>query len=131
MIQKFGRHTTEFSLDTNYVRKFSLHADYRFGPRVNYDAPLMQVLPAFPVTPFLARRNSANVTLTVRPTRALRIDNTYIMFRLHSLDGSFGAMNNHIIRRKWNYQFTPHLSFPSLAQPNAPLSNPTSPSPPA
>ena len=122
-IQKYVRHTTEFAIDTNYFRKFSLHADYRFGTRVNYDAPLVKVLKEFPVTPFLARRNSATVTLTVRPTRALRIDNTYIMFRLHSLDGSFGAMNNHIIRTKWNYQFTRELSFRFIGQYNAVLSN--------
>jgi len=123
-IQKYVRHTTEFAIDTNYFRKFSLHADYRFGTRVNYDAPLMQVLPEFPVTPFLARRNSATATLTVRPTRALRIDNTYIMFRLHSLDGSFGAMNNHIIRSKWNYQFTRELSFRFIGEYSTVLSNP-------
>jgi hypothetical protein len=123
-IQKYVRHTTEFSLDTNYFRKFSLHADYRFGTRVNYDAPLMQVLPEFPVTPFLARRNSATATLTVRPTRALRVDNTYIMFRLHSLDGSFGAMNNHIVRSKWNYQFTRELSFRFIGEYSTVLSNP-------
>jgi len=123
-IQKYVRHTTEFALDTNAFRKFSVHADYRFGTRVNYDAPLVQVLPEFPVTPFLARRNSATVTLTVRPTRSLRIDNTYIMFRLHSLDGSFGAMNNHIIRTKWNYQFTRELSFRFIGQYNTVLSNP-------
>src|SRR5258707_12978140 len=123
-IQKYVRHTTEFSLDTNYFRKFSLHADYRFGTRVNCDAPLMQVLPEFPVTPFLARRNSATATLTVRPTRSLRIDNTYIMFRLRRLDGSFGAMNNHIIRTKWNYQFTRELSFRFIGQYNTVLSNP-------
>jgi hypothetical protein len=123
-IQKYVRHTTEFTIDTNYFRKFALHADYRFGTRVNYDAPLVQVLPEFPVTPFLSRRNSATVTLTVRPTRSLRIDNTYIMFRLHGLDGSFGAMNNHIIRTKWNYQFTRELSFRFIGQYNTVLSNP-------
>jgi hypothetical protein len=46
------------------------------------------------------------------------------MFRLHSLDGSFGAMNNHIIRTKWNYQFTRELSFRFIGQYNTVLSNP-------
>ncbi|HKB97677.1 MAG TPA: hypothetical protein VKD23_02705, partial [Terriglobales bacterium] len=49
---------------------------------------------------------------------------TYIMFRLRSLDGSFGAMNNHIIRTKWNYQFTRELSFRFIGQYNTVLSNP-------
>jgi hypothetical protein len=123
-IEKYVRHTTEFTLDTNFFRKFSLHADYRFGTRVNYDAPYVQVLPQFPITPFLAHRTSANVTVTVRPTRALKIDNTYIMFRLHSLDGAFGAMNNHILRSKWNYQFTKELSFRFIGEYNTVLANP-------
>jgi Domain of unknown function (DUF5916) len=123
-IQKYVRHTTEFSIDSNYFRKVILHADYRFGTRVNYDAPYTQALPQFPITPFLARRMSATTTITVRPTRALKIDNTYIMFRLHSLDGSFGAMNNHIVRSKWNYQFTREFSFRFIGQYSTVLSNP-------
>ncbi len=122
-IQKYVRHTTEFSIDSNYFRKLILHADYRFGTRVNYAAPNVQIPQLFPLTPFLARRTSANVTITVRPTRALKIDNTYIMFRLHSLDGNFGAMNNHIIRSKWNYQFTKELSFRFIGEYNAVLAN--------
>jgi hypothetical protein len=122
-IQKYVRHTTDFTLDTNYFRKFSLHADYRFGTRVNYDAPNMQSPQLFPLAPFLARRTSTNLKLTVRPTRALKIDNTYIMFRLRSLDGSFGAMNNHIIRSKWNYQFTKELSFRFIGEYNTVLAN--------
>jgi hypothetical protein len=45
------------------------------------------------------------------------------MFRLHSLDGSFGAMNNHIIRSKWNYQFTREFSFRFIGQYSTVLSN--------
>ena len=123
-IQKYVRHTTEFAIDSNFFPKVILHADYRFGTRVNYDAPTVQALTQFPITPFLARRMSANATITVRPTRALKIDNTYIMFRLHSLDGSFGAMNNHIIRSKWNYQFTREFSFRFIGQYGTVLSNP-------
>jgi hypothetical protein len=123
-IQKYVRHTTEFAIDSNYFQKVILHADYRFGTRVNYDAPTVQALSQFPVTPFLARRMSANATITIRPTRSLKVDNTYIMFRLHSLDGSFGAMNNHIIRSKWNYQFTKELSFRFIGQYSTVLSNP-------
>jgi hypothetical protein len=84
---------------------------------------MKQALSQFPITPFLARRNSANVNLTIRPSRALKIDNTYIMFRLHSLDSSFGAMNNHILRSKWNYQFTKELSFRFIGEYNTLLSN--------
>ena len=126
-IQKYVRHTTMFLLDTNYFRKFSLHADYRFGTRVNYDSPGIYY-------PFLARRTSANVTATIHPSRSLRIDNTYILFRLRQcpecpnpqpgLSRPFGSMNNHIIRSKWNYQFTKELSIRFIGEYDAVLANP-------
>jgi len=137
-IQKYVRHTTEIQFNTSYFRKAYLQADYRFGTRVNYDAPCLDPSQN-PATcplyfPFLARRTSANVTLTVRPTRGLRIDNTYIMFRLREcpscpnpqpgLTRPTGSMNNHIIRSKWNYQFTKEFSFRFIGQYNSVLANP-------
>jgi hypothetical protein len=133
-IQKYTRHTTELSLDTSYFRKITLHADYRFGTRVNFDPPTqVNGLPAN-YFPFMASRTSATVTLIVRPTRSLRIDNTYIQFRLHGcfvcqnpqpdLARPFGSMNDHIIRSKWNYQFNKELSFRFIGQYNAVLANP-------
>jgi len=126
-IQKYTRHTTVFLFDTNYFKKFTLHADYRFGTRVNYDPPAINF-------PFMSSRTSATVTLTVRPSRSLRIDNTYILFRLReclvcqnpqpALARPFGSMNDHIIRSKWNYQFNKEFSFRFIAQYNAVLANP-------
>ena len=72
--------------------------------RINYDSPDN-------VAPFMAGRTSVNTTLTVRPSKSLRIDNTYLLFRLHNRLGRAGSMNNHIIRSKWNYQYTKRLSF--------------------
>jgi len=137
-IQKYDRHTTEITFNTNYFRKVYLQADYRFGTRVNYDAACLGP-DKNPATcdlyfPFMAKRTSANVTLTVRPNRSLRIDNTYILFRLRQcpecanpqpqLPRPFGSMNNHIIRSKWNYQFTKEFSFRFIGQYNAVLANP-------
>jgi hypothetical protein len=126
-IEKYNRHTTEFSIDSNYFRAVTLHADYRFGTRVNY-------APQGDIFPFLARRTSANLTLTVRPTRSLRIDNTYILLRLRECpECPFpqsaglrppGSFNDHIIRSKWNYQFTKELSFRFIGQYGAVLANP-------
>jgi uncharacterized protein DUF5916 len=126
-IQKYTRHTTVFLMDTNYFKKFTLHADYRFGTRVNYDPPGNYF-------PFMASRTSATATITVRPTRSLRIDNTYILFRLREclvcqnpqpdLARPFGSMNDHIIRSKWNYQFNKELSFRFIGQYSSVLANP-------
>ena len=120
-IQKYTRHTTEFSLDTNYFRLFSVHADYRWGERVNYDAPNT-------LAPFLASRNSATAQVTVRPSRALKIDNTYIFFRLHHcancVQDPLGSLNNHIIRTRVNYQFSKELSVRFIGDYSAVLATP-------
>ena len=115
--QRYVRHTTEFSFDTSYYRPLAFHFDYRFGTRVNYDPPGTEI-------PFLAGRTSTTATLTVRPTKSLRIDNTYILFRLHNRLDSTGALNNHIFRSKWNYQYNRRLSFRFIGQYNTLLTNP-------
>lgn len=115
---RYVRHTTELTVNTNYYRAVSLKMDVRWGTRINYDAPTGQI-------PFLAGRTSVNTTLTVRPSRKLRVDNTYILFRLHDRAGGVGSMNNHIIRSKLNYQFTRALSFRFIGQYNSLLTNPT------
>ena len=126
-IKKYTRHTTEFLLDTNYFRKFSIHAHYRWGERVNYDPPTNPVDPSHTLAPFLASRTSATVQITVRPTRSLKIDNTYIFFRLHhcaNCEPPLGSMNNHIIRTRVNYQFNKELSFRFIGQYSAVLTTP-------
>jgi hypothetical protein len=115
--QRYVRHTTEVKLDTSVYRPVSFHLDYRFGSRVNYDAPDN-------VAPFLAGRTSVATTLTIRPSKSLRVDNTYLLLRLHNRLGPFGGMNNHIVRSKWNYQFNKRLAFRFIGQYNAVLANP-------
>ncbi|HUM04705.1 MAG TPA: DUF5916 domain-containing protein [Terriglobales bacterium] len=126
-IQKYTRHTTEFAIDTNYFRKFSLHSYVRWGERVNYDPPYNPADPSTTIAPFLASRTSANVQVTIRPSRGLKIDNTYILFRLHncaSCGAPLGSMNNHIIRSRVNYQFSKELSFRFIGQYAAVLATP-------
>jgi len=125
-IRMYNRHTAEVQVDTNYFRKASLHADVRIGTRVNYDPPDGYF-------PFLARRTTANLTLTVRPSQSLRIDNSYILFRLRQCSecpilqperpALSGSLNDHIIRSKWNYQFNKELSFRFIGEYNAVLAN--------
>ncbi len=115
--QKYVRHTTEVEFKTSLYRPISFQVDYRFGTRINYDAP-------DGVAPFIAGRSSVNATLTVRPSRSLRVDNTYILFRLHNRLGAPGSLNNHIIRSKWNYQYTKRLSLRFIGEYNSVLANP-------
>lgn len=115
--QKYERYTNIFRFDTSYYRPVTLHLEYRQGQRINYDPPAG-------VIPFLAARNFLLGTLTVRPNKSLRVDNTYILFRLHDLHHATGGMNNHIFRSKWNYQFTKELSLRFVGQYNTVLANP-------
>lgn len=115
--RKYVRHTSEVEFKTSVYRPISFQMDYRFGSRVNYDSPDN-------VAPFLAGRSSVTTTLTVRPTKSLRVDNTYLLFRLHNRLGPSGSLNNHIIRSKWNYQYTRRLSFRFIGEYNAVLANP-------
>jgi hypothetical protein len=116
--QRYVRHTSELKFDTSVYRPVSLHFDYRFGSRINYDSP-------DGVAPFLAGRTTVNTMLTVRPSKSLRIDNSYILLRLHNRFASFGSMNDHIIRSKWNYQYNKELSFRFIGQYSTVLANPT------
>jgi hypothetical protein len=119
-IQKYVRHTTGINFETSYFRRFVLTAHTRFGERINYDAP-------GGMAPFLASRTSAAVQVTVRPTGALRIDNEYLLFRLHrcaNCPPPAGGFNNHIIRSKWNYQINKQLSVRYIGQYNVVLANP-------
>jgi len=115
--QKYLRHTTEVEFKTSLYRPISFQLDYRFGTRINYDAP-------DGVAPFIAGRTTVNATLTVRPSRSLRVDNTYILFRLLNRLGAPGSLNNHIIRSKWNYQYTKRLSFRFIGEYSSVLANP-------
>lgn len=114
---RYVRHTTELTVNTSYYRPISMKFDLRWGTRINYDPPAGQI-------PFLAGRTSIDTTLTLRPSRRIRVDNTYILFRLHDRLGGIGSMNNHIIRAKLNYQFTRALSFRFIGQYNSLLAHP-------
>jgi hypothetical protein len=75
--------------------------------------------------PITGDETSVNATMSYRPTRHLQIDNTYILDRVLNGAAHHAAFNNHIIRSKWNYQFTPALSLRVISQYNGLLANQT------
>ena len=113
----FVRYTNVLAFQSNFFSKVGFSVDYRSGLRVNY-------APAVNQAPFLAKRNSATVQLTVRPNRAMKIDNSYLWFRLRDRTSGASVFNNHIIRSNWNYQISSDLSLRLIAQYNAVLRNP-------
>jgi hypothetical protein len=129
----YHEHTSGANAQTGYFKKVTLGASYYWGDGVNFEA-LPATLPVNSSTynqPFLAREDTASGSVTLRPMKPLKIENTYLFERLRTTSGSFlfgqaqdpgaghGIFNNHILRTKWNWQFTPRLSVRLILQYNS------------
>ncbi|HYK90529.1 MAG TPA: DUF5916 domain-containing protein, partial [Acidobacteriota bacterium] len=125
--QDFHEHTSGASIQTGYFPKITVGASYFWGNGVNF-------VPADGL-PFLARSDTGSATLTLRPVKPLKIENTYLFERLRATESTYlaavaripgigrGIFNDHIVRSKWNWQFTPKLSLRVILQYNALLAN--------
>ncbi|HKT88574.1 MAG TPA: DUF5916 domain-containing protein [Candidatus Sulfotelmatobacter sp.] len=127
--QDYHERTSGASIQTSYFKKATILASYQFGDGVNFVAQ-----PAVPdpyAHPYVAREDVGQAELSVRPIKPLKIDNTYLFERLEAQDSTAaflqakfpGAgrsiLNDHILRSKWNWQFTPQLSLRLILQYNA------------
>jgi hypothetical protein len=74
--------------------------------------------------PVLANLTFADLGLTLHPRGRLRIDNTYLFTRLTDRGSGASIFNNHILRSKWNWQFTRELSLRVILQHETVLTNP-------
>jgi Domain of unknown function (DUF5916) len=74
--------------------------------------------------PVLAYQNTAFIRGIVRPSKGLTVENTYLMTRLLDQDTGLNIFNNHIMRSKWNYQFTKEFSLRLIGQYETTISNP-------
>ncbi|HET6179510.1 MAG TPA: DUF5916 domain-containing protein [Candidatus Sulfotelmatobacter sp.] len=131
--QDFHEHTSGAQFQTGYFKKATIFASYYWGNGTNFVAQF----PDSPATatpynqPFIAREDTAQATLTLRPIKPLKIENTYLFERLRTNEATYsflqpqfpgaghGIFNNHILRSKWNWQFTPQLSVRVILQYNA------------
>jgi hypothetical protein len=128
----YYQHTSGATIQTGYFKQATLAAGYYWGDGVNFVAQ-PEVLPNPPTPynrPFLAREDTANASLTLRPMTPLKIENTYLFERLRATNSAFifeqaqlpgagrGIFNDHILRSKWNWQFTPQLSARVILQYN-------------
>jgi len=112
-----------FFFNTGYFKELTLGGELGWGTDTNYDTATGP--------PVNAGSSYAQVFATVRPVNGLTIDNTYLMTRLEDLKTGANIFNNHIIRSKWNYQFTRAFSLRVIGQYTATLSNPALTSLPA
>jgi hypothetical protein len=103
-------------VNTQYFKWLNLAMEMDWGTATNF----------VPRTgpPVLAYQNTAFVRATVRPTKGLTIENTYLMTRLLDQDTKLNIFNNHIIRSKWNYQFTKEFSLRLIGQYSTTIANP-------
>lgn len=101
---------------TSWFKLFDLTAFFVAGGGVNYN-------PAAGQAPTFGHEDQANVMLTFHAAGRLRIDNAYLLEHVRENNPHLTAVTNHIVRTKWNYQFTRNLSARLILQYNAVLSN--------
>ncbi len=82
------------------------------------------VVPAAGQLPYTGDETAINQMLAVKPTGRLEIDNTYILDRVVNGAARHAVFNSHILRSKWNYQFTREFSLRFIGQYNGLLANP-------
>jgi hypothetical protein len=131
--QDYHEHRSGAKFLTGYFQKVTVGASYFWGDGVNF-------VPAVgtPTPSLLARLNTGSATLTFRPMKPLKIENTYLFERLRATENEYlfalsqmpsgvsigkSILNNHIVRSKWNWQFTPQLSLRLILQYNSVLAN--------
>ena len=134
LTQDYHEHNSGVLLQTSYIPQMTVGASYYWGDGVNF-VPSRTLVPQA----LLARQDTAKGTLTLRPIKPLKIENTYLFERLRATDGDYfealqrlglppgalgrGIFSNHIVRSKWNWQFTPRLSLRVILQYNSLLAN--------
>ena len=127
--QDYHEHTSGASIQTGYFKKATLAASYYWGQGVNFVASPANLTPYN--HPFLVQEDNAQAALTFRPMKPLKIENSYLFERLRTNNSTYlfeqsqvpgagrGILNDHILRSKWNWQFTPQLSARLILQYNA------------
>jgi len=123
--QDFHEHTSGVNFYTAPIPQIGLGAQYFWGDAVNFVPNFSSCPPPSPsnlcLTPYLARSDLATAVATIHPFTQLKIDNTYLFSRLRTRDTNANIFNNHILRTKWNWQFTRELSLRAILQYNATL----------
>ena len=112
---RFGQRGIFFN--TFFFKQLTVFSEVNRGVELNF-------VPAPGKPPFLADTDTIFFLATVKPIAPLTIDNTYLLTRLRDRATGQSAFNDHIIRSKWNYQFTRALSLRFIMQYHALLANP-------
>jgi hypothetical protein len=103
-------------INTQYFKWINFSAEMDWGTATNFvprNGP-----------PILAYQNTGFVRGVIRPSKGLTIENTYLMTRLLDQNTNLNIFNNHIMRSKWNYQFTKEFSLRLIGQYVTTIANP-------
>jgi hypothetical protein len=128
--QDYHEHLSGANISSSPYPQLTVGAQYYWGNAVNFVYGLDPQLPQYQ-TPYLARYDTAGAVMTIRPFTALKIDNTYLFSRLRTREDNASIFNNHILRTKWNWQFTRELSLRVIEEYDAILTrnDPADPAP--
>jgi len=114
---------TNVSLVSDPLEWVGFSASYNSGSAVNYS-------PALGLLPFEANSRGSNVEITLRPTSRASFYQSYIYGHLATRNNSIvlanagtNIFNNHILRSKFNYQFSRKLSLRFILDYDAVLPN--------
>jgi hypothetical protein len=102
---------------TSWFKQFDFSWFFVSGAGVNFN-------PVARNAPTIGHEDQGNFTLTFHASGRLRIDNTYLLEHIRERERNLTAVTNHIVRSKWNYQFTRELSARVILQYTSVLSNP-------
>ncbi len=102
---------------TSWFKQFDFNWFFVSGAGVNFN-------PAAGRIPLIGHEDQGNFTLTFHASGRLRIDNNYLLEHIRERQTNLTAVTNHILRSKWNWQFTKELSARVILQYTSVLSNP-------
>ncbi len=114
--QDFRVGSTGFFFYSSYFKQISFNGEISRGTSINY-------VPRSGMPPVLTDNDSVWFSATVKPLAQLTINNRYILNRYRDRVTGESAFNNHIMRSRWNYQFTRQLSLRTILQYTAVLAN--------
>ena len=112
----FRLSTQRILFRTSYFPELTVTGFMTFGTDVNF-------VPPVGVLPTLAEATTVNASVTLQPGTKLKVDNAYVLSRLTDRETGARMFDNHIVRTKWNWQFSQELSVRAILQYSATLAN--------
>ena len=113
----FSRNVVSIAFETAAIAAIQFSVQHQRGGAINFS-------PVSGREASMERWATTDVSLILRPGRRLSIANRYLFSRLGHRRTDATIFNDHIIRSRWNWQFTPELSVRVILQYEALLTNP-------